>query len=797
MLPTSHAAMADNVNNSGGGGGGGGSEFHELTPGGSLSDIAEEGRFTSLLGLNSPTLEERGGSDAQLRVAQVSFQAPTTLPGGTGVLFKPGGGGSREIGIATDALNVCHEGYTLNRKDHLCGGVGITAACTHSGSSGSRDGELSGDSIPRPVVDKEVPRRTSADSTRQPFTSQTSRSHRPVGNYSPGARASERSPAAESIPKPPPRSFQPSINTRRFPRREALHEELVIEDLGGPDDNQEVFIPQVRSVLRVSEGAAEHSHALKSSERKERRASTGGAFISPINCDPRSPTSPHILSQPDSVYLKKEFGQAILCPVCQGEVVCKPNQKVNSHQPVGTSDGNIISLIDPSVVGPAVAWRSGMFSRYRSCSMPEHTFRKHDLGLIRASEEGLELEQEQINHQEQLGSLDFRQCGDSVDGADGDWDTSDSGDQFPKRRETGSIALGPSKRSMVPGSSGALLQGRRRRSADSSLLSVNNRALPTLPVSPCKCRTISGQRDLNSSNNSLSPSSSCEIGFPPIISSGHYTRRRELVRLSPIQGAGKRALSNSNGDSPPSAESSFRPISPSSNPCPTVKSLPVPQASFARSPSPTLSARSLSPIPYIRQRANTFSGSGLFSNERPSFLSPPRSPARLPRDPIQPSKGSISDLSDKHTQDELGEESDSFSLHPLPRQRSMTCPENRAWRRRKVAANNRPPTPPPSLAVGGSPRGSNVDITGRRLAGLTLSPGMARRSDLLQDLPQLLEDQDQDVEIIDREKLLPNKLDDLGTVPISELKIQDRKPLRNENSIDPDFTKLNKLGVVR
>ena len=200
----------------------------------------------------------------------------------------------------------------------------------------------------------------------------------------------------------------------------------------------------------------------------------------------------------------------------------------------------------------------------------------------------------------------------------------------------------------------------------------------------------------------------------------HYTpRRRELLRLSPLP-AGARASA--------SLETSpfgFRPISPTSGGSHPALHLaaPVTRHSISRSPSPTLSARSLSPLP--RPRAHTFSGLQL----------PPRSPARLPRDPLQPARGSICDLTagDRPSPAD-DEEADSFNFRPFQRPRSSTCPENRAWRRRKMAAQNRPPTPPLPLGAGTSPRGSLTD-------GLTTSGHGGRRCDL-SDLPRLSEDQD-------------------------------------------------------
>ena len=106
-----------------------------------------------------------------------------------------------------------------------------------------------------------------------------------------------------------------------------------------------------------------------------------------------------------------------------------------------------------------------------------------------------------------------------------------------------------------------------------------------------------------------------------------------------------------------------------------------------------------------------------------SWFSPPCSPSRripLPRDPIQPSTGSISDLSDRHSsagegddEDEEDEE-DQFSLNTCSRRnfrpRSRTCPENRAWRKKKLKVMNRPPTPPPTSSPTPGMMTSSLDV---------------------------------------------------------------------------------------
>ena len=113
---------------------------------------------------------------------------------------------------------------------------------------------------------------------------------------------------------------------------------------------------------------------------------------------------------------------------------------------------------------------------------------------------------------------------------------------------------------------------------------------------------------------------------------------------------------------------------------------PVRSPMSSRSSSPALSNRSLSPVRPRRVRSNTICVG-------PQYLSPQGT--HLPRDPCQPSRGSISDLSSGADGRE-DEEDDTYSLGPLHRPRARTCPENRAWRRRaKMKAQNRPPTPPP------------------------------------------------------------------------------------------------------
>ena len=183
----------------------------------------------------------------------------------------------------------------------------------------------------------------------------------------------------------------------------------------------------------------------------------------------------------------------------------------------------------------------------------------------------------------------------------------------------------------------------------------------------------------------------------------------------------------------------------------TLKTLSIGRTSPLRmrsvSPSPPGHC-SLSPGPE-RRRANTFTAGQLHRpriiKERgmTSYFSPPHSPRRLPRDPIQPSTGSISDLSDRHSSageghDEDEGDDDHFSLNCASRHfrpRSRTCPENRAWRKKKLKVMNRPPTPPPSSTPTLGFMTSSLDALGSP----NKSPlGGSRRS--LRELPSFEEE---------------------------------------------------------
>lgn len=95
-------------------------------------------------------------------------------------------------------------------------------------------------------------------------------------------------------------------------------------------------------------------------------------------------------------------------------------------------------------------------------------------------------------------------------------------------------------------------------------------------------------------------------------------------------------------------------------------------------------------IPPLRHRSYTIDSS---CTVRPAAR------GALPKDPIQPKHGSISDIRmsqsvDTHTDDE--EEDELFLDLPPIRNRSLTCPDSIASRRHlKVRSLRRPSTPPP------------------------------------------------------------------------------------------------------
>ena len=164
----------------------------------------------------------------------------------------------------------------------------------------------------------------------------------------------------------------------------------------------------------------------------------------------------------------------------------------------------------------------------------------------------------------------------------------------------------------------------------------------------------------------------------------------------------------------------------------------------------------------IRRRLDHHGAERGSSGGQGSWFSPPRplpqvksqprtSPAHrrhLPRDPIQPSTGSISDLSDRHSSAGEGDDEnesdrdDHFSLtaHPHFRPRAKTCPENRAWRRRKLKAMNRPPTPPPTSSPTLGLISSSLDVPGSPCR----SPlgGSMERLRSSRDLPSFEEEDD-------------------------------------------------------
>ena len=111
-------------------------------------------------------------------------------------------------------------------------------------------------------------------------------------------------------------------------------------------------------------------------------------------------------------------------------------------------------------------------------------------------------------------------------------------------------------------------------------------------------------------------------------------------------------------------------------------------------PSPETSAVS-SPFCMRRRRTQTHcSLDELLSTSPPAHQALLlRQPSCVARDPIQPTSGTLNSSTEQVNDDEE-EERDNFCA--VPRQRSSTCPESRAWKRRlKVRAERRPASPPP------------------------------------------------------------------------------------------------------
>ena len=117
-------------------------------------------------------------------------------------------------------------------------------------------------------------------------------------------------------------------------------------------------------------------------------------------------------------------------------------------------------------------------------------------------------------------------------------------------------------------------------------------------------------------------------------------------------------------------------------------------SSTTSSPSPETSAVS-SPFCMRRRRTQTHcSLDELLSTSPPAHQALLlRQPSCVARDPIQPTSGTLNSSTEQVNDDEE-EERDNFCA--VARQRSSTCPESRAWKRRlKVRAERRPASPPP------------------------------------------------------------------------------------------------------
>ena len=114
----------------------------------------------------------------------------------------------------------------------------------------------------------------------------------------------------------------------------------------------------------------------------------------------------------------------------------------------------------------------------------------------------------------------------------------------------------------------------------------------------------------------------------------------------------------------------------------------------------------------IRQRSQTIDCTAFPRKYRRTRSSP----CRIPKDPIQPKEGSITDIHSDCQVDDVGElnEDPFFSELPDFRSRSQTCPESMMRRRKeKVRALHRPSTPPPTDLCGASKTLSSHDIDQR------------------------------------------------------------------------------------
>lgn len=179
----------------------------------------------------------------------------------------------------------------------------------------------------------------------------------------------------------------------------------------------------------------------------------------------------------------------------------------------------------------------------------------------------------------------------------------------------------------------------------------------------------------------------------------HPFIRPRPLNLSSSGAAGEDGVSPEGLPERSAGGSLFRPIpariprSVSLSPCGSpLHGLSSPIHGLSRSPSPAWSMSSLSPATARRVR-----GRNLSSTRNIDAILGSSPPVRIPRDPVQPLSGSISDVHSEASNEDC-EEADVFPL--APRQRSSTCPENRSFKRRVRMRNtmNRPPTPPPAGA---------------------------------------------------------------------------------------------------
>ena len=127
----------------------------------------------------------------------------------------------------------------------------------------------------------------------------------------------------------------------------------------------------------------------------------------------------------------------------------------------------------------------------------------------------------------------------------------------------------------------------------------------------------------------------------------------------------------------------------------------------------------------LRRRAVSSNAIHKSGSESQWSRPPPGGRIRIPRDPTQPTHGSISDVHSDTSADE--EDTDHFETFQRPR--SRTCPEQIMRRRRsRMRARDRPPTPPPSFASGNAHE-----------MRLSVSPTHRKHSGSYRSLPELPE----------------------------------------------------------